>query len=279
MKKTLLAIITVILITGCTQKEEDKKYDFKDPKNELENAKIEVSIDQILFDGERISFDLYLQKPDLDLDEKDFDKEMALTVDLPIQLQPRLMYLTSPNEKEFGYGSMCDRPRFPHRCETSVEDKSAKSVTYGIQIVFEDETYAEATVEIPIPEALKTPEIISPSRTPEQNSTFDMTFKDVGADTYEIAMHLCEPYGNDGINPCLNGTEHTIRRVDGKLKFFNDNSTSKPLLEEKSGNIIFTSYYPVNFTESVEYSVTARKTTNINDINVILTSYSSINFQ
>jgi|GEM_PF-1618579 len=284
MKKLLIAIISLAFLTSCAPNEEETRYDFKDPKTELKNTEVDIKIDQVLLDGGTLSFDLYLERPELNLKAQDYEGPGTLTVDLPLELQPRLMYAIDTDEKEFDMGPMCDRPRFPHRCDIRKDEGKEFPTQYKITIVFEDETYAEKIIEIPIPEKLETPKIVAPTSTPAQNSKFSMSFKDIGADTYEVSMYLCIPYNNDGINPCLNGDEHIIKRQEGKLRFYNDTSTSKPMIEEKNGIVTVTSYYPINFSESVEYMVIAHKTGEIEDksgnkIPTYLTSSSSVSFK
>ncbi|MFA7685700.1 MAG: hypothetical protein WCX95_02785, partial [Candidatus Gracilibacteria bacterium] len=166
LKKTLLLVLSLMILSSCTKSTpiEESKYDIKDPKTKLRNVEVEMETTQILFNGTTLSFDLELERPDLKLKESDFKKDMALTDDLPIGLQPRLMYIVDPGTTEFGYGSMCDRPRFPHRCDTTIEPTDTEKIKkFLIQIVFEDDTYTEKIVEIPMPEKLAKSEITFPS--------------------------------------------------------------------------------------------------------------------
>lgn len=280
IKKNLLVIISVIFLISCTNPTV-KDYDFDDPKKELPNVNAEMTISQILFDGKTLSFNLYLARPDLKLKETDYEKEMALTVDLPVELQPRLMYVSKPTETKFDYGSMCDRPRFPHRCEMEISsDNAGKNQEYMIKIVFEDNTYAEKLITVPAPQALPIPEITSPKTTPAQNSTFKMKFKDIGADKYQIAVRLCGPYGNDGINPCLEDDKYTLVKKSGKLEIENS-STSKntPTIITDKEIVTIESDYPIVFEESIKYEIMATKSGEIGDkIPTIITSSDSIIF-
>jgi len=280
LKKTLIAIISLAFLASCTPKEDGIRYDFKDPKNELPNVETNITINQILLDEDKIAFDLYQDRPDLKLKEKDYQKDMALTVDLPIGLQPRLMYATEVNEPAFDMGTMCDRPRFPHRCEITLEKGTAeKSHKYFIRTVFEDETYAEKIIDIPFPEKLASPEILTPKAKPAQNSKLKMSFKDIGADNYEVRIELCKPYGNDGINPCLDGETYFIEKQNGELKLTENTSVYSPKLSIEKDIVTLESSLGLSFEESIGYSVLAHKKGVVGDkIPTYLTSYSSASF-
>jgi len=252
----------------------------ENPKKTLKNVEVEIKTTQILSNGTTLSFDLELERPDLKLKESDLKEDMALTVDLPLGLQPRLMYLTDPGTTEFGYGSMCDRPRFTHRCETMLQSTDTEKIKkFLIQIVFEDNTYAEKLVEIPIPEKLPKSDIIFPVTTPAQNDKFKISFKDIGADKYDVSFRLCQPYGNDGINPCLDGDDYQIVKEDKfKLKLLT-NSTAKPTKSMGKDIITIESMYPITFQESVNYTVIATKTYDLeNGTKVYLTSENLVSF-
>lgn len=267
-KKFFLLIISLMVLSSCTNPApvEESKYDIKDPKTSLRNVDINTKTTQILFNGTTLSFDLELERPDLKLNESDFKKDMALTVDLPIGLQPRLMYLVDPDTTKFGYGSMCDRPRFPHRCETTLEpNDTTKTKKFLVQIVFEDDTYAEKIVAVHIPDALPSPDIIFPTTTPAQNENFRISFRDIGADKYDVSFRLCYPYENDGINPCFDGDNYQIIKEDQfKLKLLTD-STAKPTESMGKDIITINSMYPIIFQESVNYTVVATKIYTLED--------------
>jgi hypothetical protein len=277
-KKISFLIISIVLLTACNNNSEDSKYNIKDPKNTLKNVPINIETTQILFDGKRVSFDLSLSRPDLKIKETDYEKEMALTVDLPLTLQPRLIYAGEPNDENFNDGYLCDRPRFPHRCEYEIAANET-SHQFMIRIVFEDDTYTEKLIDVEIPTELPKSEITYPTTAPTENSTFKMTFIDVGADKYEAEFRLCKPYGNDGINPCLDGGTYYIYRENGKLSIANDYNVYPISLTEKDGSITLQSTFPLWFEESVEYVVTATKDSkNSTKIPVITTSTNSISF-
>ncbi len=79
---------------------------------------------------------------------------MPLTSDLPLALQPKLMYLSDVNDTDPQSGSMCDRPRFPHRCsETlSTADIKLSSKDYLLKITFGDDSYVAKKISVKIPQ-------------------------------------------------------------------------------------------------------------------------------
>lgn len=277
-KKISVLILSLLLLAACNNNSEDNKYNIKDPKNTLKNVTVDIQPSQILFDGENLSFDLYLARPDLKIKEPDYEKPMALTVDLPLGLQPRLMYAGAMHDEKFDNGFLCDRPRFPHRCEQKVAPTDT-NYYFMIKIVFEDDTYAERLINIVIPPVLAKSEITFPTEEPTQGSTLKMSFADIGADEYKTEFRLCRPYENDGINPCLDGERYILSRVKGKWKITNDTSVYPISISEKDNIITIQSTHPIFFQESAEYLVTAIKNSiNGAGIPVITSSTSSTSF-
>jgi len=291
-KKIILILVSLLLLISCEKQglinqdetlPEKNFYDNYDPKTTLENVSVEMPIKKIILDCKQyLSFDLELERPDLNLKESDFEGENLYTVDLPTGLQPRLMYSSDPNETKFNYGSMCDRPRFPHRCDETIDPLGKeKTIKRLIKIVFEDNTYAEKIIEIPIPEKLPSPEIVFPTTAPDQNDKFKMSFKDIGADKYDISFHLCHEYENDGINPCLDGGEYQMVRENGNLKLIeNPYSSTKPSQSIEKDIVTIETDRLLEFEESVVYEVVAYKDGKIGDnIPTLIISSSSISFQ
>lgn len=231
-------------------------------------AEVNFEINQILLTssndpkiGDTLEFDIYLERPDLQLKENiEYDIEMPLTVDLPIPLQPKLMYVSTIDDKDQTTGAMCDRPRFPHRCSwTFIGDELTKSEhTVLIKLTFEDDTYVAKEITIPHPKALDKPEIVGLAKTPDQNSKFDVEFKDVGANEYDISVELCKPYGNDGINPCLDGTMyHLTRDKDSNTFTVSYGGDTTAQVNVQNGLIKVKSDFLLIFEESMSYYVIA----------------------
>lgn len=247
-----------------------ESYKEDDKPNTIVFGKAEVNfeINEILLTsnndpkiGDTLEFDVYLERPDLDLKENiKYDDPMPLTVDLPIPLQPKLMYLSTVDDKDKDTGSMCDRPRFPHRCQLiTVGDELKKSEhTLLIKLTFEDDTYVAKEITIPHPKGLNKPEIMGPQKPPDQNSKFDVEFKDIGADEYDVAVELCKPYGDDGINPCLDGTEyHLTRNKDSNTFTVTYSGDKSAQVQVQDGFINVKSDFPLIFEESMAYNITA----------------------
>lgn len=231
-------------------------------------AEVNFEINEILLTssndpkvGDTLEFDIYLERPDLDLKENiKYDDPMPLTVDLPLPLQPKLMYLSTIDDKDKDTGAMCDRPRFPHRCQLIVvgEELKKSEHTVLIKLTFEDDTYVAKEITVPHPKALARPEIAGPDKTPEQNSKFDVEFKDIGADEYDVSVDLCKEYGNDGINPCLDGTiYHLTRNKDSNTFTISYGGDKSATVKVQNGFINVKSDFPLVFEESMSYNIIA----------------------
>ena len=219
-------------------------------------TEVTLKIDQIILTGNTsLEFDLYLSRPDLKLNQQTVKvaEEMPLTVDLPKSLQPKLMYVSDPSDTDKDSGSLCDRPRFPHRCSVNIpEDKlGAKSYTYLVKITFEDNSYASKEITVPYPKALEEPTITEPFTTPAQGASLDLSFKDVGAESYEAEVSLCHEYQDDGINPCLEGKKYIITK-DSKGVFTADQPAT---ITVEDGIINIKSDFKLDYEESVDYIV------------------------
>lgn len=252
MKKFLLSILSVVLIlNGCSKAETD----------DSKVTEVDFRLDQIVLRlggemGNLLEFDVYLDRPDLGLKQPKQEEQDLLTVDLPLGIQPKLMYLSDVSDTNPDTGSMCDRPRFPHRCSITLEEEKPVN-TFLLKITFEDGSYIAKEISIATPDGVDKPEITAPTAAPVQGTAFEMQFKDVGADKYEIAANLCRPYNDDGINPCLDGVEYTLEREGENLKILYGGELFTPEIELVDGVVSLKSDFPIYFEESVGYTVTA----------------------
>lgn len=257
MKNFLLLIFGALLIfTACTRAGTD----------DLKVAEVDFRVEQVLLRsggelGDQLEFDVYLERPDLGLKEPAQSGQDLLTVDLPLGIQPKLMYLSAIDDTDPGNGSMCDRPRFPHRCTVNLSEEEAKKNvhTFLLKTTFEDGAYIAKEITVTSPVALEKPEILMPTAAPIQGTAFEIQFKDVGADKYIILANLCRPYNYDGINPCLDGVEYILEKDDEKWKIIVGGELFTPILEEKEGLIMLKSDFPVYFEDSVGYTVIAAR--------------------
>ncbi len=230
----------------------------------LKDAQVNYKTDMVVLTTDyKLEFDLYIERPDLGLQEDYEDKGeiSGLSVDLNTALQPKLMYLSDINDHGKDTGSMCDRPRFPHRCEytLSESDKDKTQFKFLLKTTFEDGTFAEKEITINSPKGIEKPEILFPAGATGQGEPLDITFKDVGATAYEIGVELCMPYAGDGINPCLDGTDYRITKTEDNAWIFEyGNEASSSNILSKDGTIQLTdSLSELFYEESVAYSVTA----------------------
>ncbi len=252
MKKFLLSILSAVLIlNGCSKPETDNSN----------VAEVDFRLDQIVLRlggemGNMLEFDVYLERPDLGIKEPKQETQDLLSTDLPLGIQPKLMYLSDVSDTDPDTGSMCDRPRFPHRCSITLEEEKPVN-TFLLKITFEDGSYVAKEISIATPDGVDKPEIIAPTAAPIQGTAFELQFKDVGANKYEIAANLCRPYNDDGINPCLDGVEYTLERDGEGLKILYGGELFTPEIELVDGVVSLKSDFPIYFEESVGYSVTA----------------------
>lgn len=256
LRRSALFLSAILVLTSCTQ---------------TKAAEMVLHLDQVMLTQSitpRLDFDIYIDRLDLNLQEPDNTAGELLTVDLPENLQPDLLYVSDVTDHDPESGTLCDRPRFPHRCTVTLPTTDL----YLIKATFADGGYAEKEIQVPIPTLLAHPTIFFPTKEPQQGDAFTIQFADVGADEYAVALHLCKPYGNDGINPCLDGRTYEFKRgADGILNFQNAVDESETVQTTiKDGIVTVTTQTPLLFEESVEYSVTATKRgTEANDIKTV----------
>lgn len=251
------------------------------PENEFitHNVPVEAELVSVAHQGyPEITFSVYLSRPDLNLNQSELHTDsMTLTADLPQALQPKYMYVS---DKEDSFERICDRPRFPHACPLEKENFQGKNeAEFLLKVTFEDGGYGEATVLVPEPEKLDEPTIVEPTEAPEQGETFAMKFKDVDADSYYVEVALCREYENDGINPCLAGEQYNIVRVDGKLQFLEASEYSNPLLEVDGKIVTVSSNLELDYSDAIDYQVTAKAKLGNDKIPHNIESYSSTTFK
>lgn len=283
------------------QKEEEGD-DYKSYKPEplvLKSAEVNFQLDQILlsiinstntayFEGNNFEFDVYLERPDLNLKENiEYDIEMPLTVDLPLALQPKLMYLSDIDDTDPESGSMCQRPSFPHRCNDtlSADELKLASKDYLLKITFEDGSYVAKKITVKIPKALNQPEIVTPAKdSAVQNTKFNVTFKDVGANIYEVSATMCKEYNNDGINPCLDEKKYNLTRSGNTFIIKDSNgaviSPSDASVEVKDGQITLKSNVTISFELDANYTIIATSTgKNSDNVKTLIITSATVNYK
>ncbi|MCK9186285.1 hypothetical protein M0P48_02505 [Candidatus Gracilibacteria bacterium] len=239
-------IISSFVLTGCASS----------------SGKLNLTLDNVSWRADKfLSFDLYLERPDLGIKEPMNPNGDLYSDDLSDEINPKLMYVSETSDETPDGGNMCDRPTFPHRCSFNLkgDEINKSSHDFLIKITFEDNTYVAKEISVPMPERIELPAISAPSSLPKQDESFAVQFKDVGADEYKVEVNMCQPYANNGINPCLDGEAYVLQRKDGKLVIAEPNVSSKPVVTEKDGVVEVKSDLKLKFTESVEYYVTAVK--------------------
>jgi len=209
---------------------------------------VSIDVQQILLSGETVSFDFALSRNDLGLqtpvNESD---DVIYSEDLPEGLQVTNMSLN-------GDFSACSTGFTPYRCDA--DDLSGE---YELEAMFADGHQTRLKITLDLPEGLEAPALVQPAEKPKSGDKLAMAFTDVGADKYEVSINLCEEYGNDGINPCLEGIEYVLKRADdGSLSI--DGNAYTPTVSITDGVVNFSSEYPLNYALGVEYRVKAVST-------------------
>jgi hypothetical protein len=169
-----------------------------------------------------LAYDVYLDRGDRGLTQPDNESGHLLASSLPAALRPDLLYASEPADTQVESGMLCDRQRFPHRCELSqLDDADAQRgiLERLLKIRFEDGHRAAVTLTVPVPPPMRAPAIVEPRATPAQGAKLQLAFTDVGAQSYEVVVRECKPYRNDGINPCLDEHSYTLLRDAGALAF------------------------------------------------------------
>ena len=254
MKKFFLLLLAVFM-SACSV-----EITMDDPVNEdvVYGDEIDFRLDhvQLIDPGQysedvTLQFDLYLEREDLGIKEPNNDYSLY-TSDLPEGIQPKIMTVEEN-------GSMCHRPVFPHRCEAQISEKDLdeKNLEYEIVIEFEDGYMAKKTVSIPIPKMIDEPEVVFPVNAPAQGTDVKVKFKDVEADSYIVDVLLCHPYGNDGINPCLDGVQYSLIKEDNELIYEYGDDFYMPKIDVSNGLVEVSSSMSVSYEESVQYIVVA----------------------
>lgn len=243
MKKFILLLLSVLVLSACASGTNEKEADM-----ELVLSKT------ILRANGELEFDLYINRPDLGLNQPDNEDGELYASDLPKGLRVSSMYVSGAEDsRDAQAGVMCNTVLFPHRC--SVERTSDDN--YYVKVAFEDGVFLAKQIKIPYPESIEKPEIIDPKSAPTQGSTLSMKFNDVGADYYEVSANLCEEYANNGINPCLDGETYHLHKVDGEIEKQYDNESFEFVVSDDV--ITISSQLPMIYGESVIYYVNAQK--------------------
>jgi len=232
--KKILILISLMAFAGCTATETEDS--------------VSVQVKQILLSGEQVSFDFQLVRNDLGLQTPEMDSEDVIYMeDLPEGLQVTTMSLN-------GDFSACSTGFTPYRC-----DADNLSGEYDLEAMFADGHQSKLKIKLDLPEGLEAPELVQPSEKPKSGDKLAMAFKDVGADKYEVSINLCEEYGNNGINPCLEGIEYVlVRNTEGVLEI--DGNAYIPVVNVADGVVSLSSDYPLNYSVNVEYRVKALST-------------------
>ena len=215
-------------------------------------------------------FDFYIERPDVGLKQEDFvDPEGSVyTSDLPPALRTMMLYTsdTDDNARD-GFGSSCHFGGFPHTCTRNLyNDKAGKPETIFVKMVFADNTYAAQEITIPYGGMLDEPTVAEPKVAPKNGDRFSMKFRDVGADHYRVAVSICHPYANNGINPCLNehNFDYNVKRDGGKIVLGENISVRGfvPTITSANNIIEIRSNIPIEFAGSdseIRYAVFAEK--------------------
>lgn len=176
----------------------------------------------------------------------------AGTAEAPI----KYIEISGADDRDPESGTLCNSAGTTPVCEIAVDQYAQP---YLVKVTYDDSTYSVNEVSVPVPEFMEMPTIVAPTSTPAQESDFSLSFKGVGADSYEVRVHNCNQYQNDGINPCLFGDIVNISMESGVPEISREEGGSvyQPSVELKDGVITVRSSFKISFEDSVEYTVTA----------------------
>ncbi|MDO8520712.1 MAG: hypothetical protein Q7S52_01225 [bacterium] len=190
------------------------------------------------------------------------------TSDLPLAIRTEMLYTSDPSDQaRDGFGSSCHFGGFPHTCTLNLyNDEAGKPKTILIKMVFADNTYAQKEVTIPYGGMLDEPKLVEPKTAPKNGERFSAKFLDIGADRYRIAVSICHPYANNGINPCLNehNFDYNVKRDGGKIVLGENISVGGfvPAITSANNIIEIRSDMPIEFSGSdseIRYGIFAEK--------------------
>jgi len=209
-------------------------------------------------------FSIFLERPKLKLTQESCvsDAGDIYTSDLTASLQPKRLIYSDITDTARDGGNSCDFSGFPHEC---VMDMTAVNgpVDRIIKVAFEDGTYAEKKISIPFAGKMADPVIVTPKAAPKNGDKFALQFKDTGANTYQVHIAICVPYGNHGVNPCLNGWRIDLTRTnDGQMQTDADPVIPGLSAKIQKGLVVVQSAMPFVYQSDenkINYSVTADK--------------------
>lgn len=227
MKKIPL-LLAIFALVGCSSTAVDEG--------------LSVNLEEVLVVEDKVNFDFSLNRDDLGLKAPEWNEEDVVYVeDLPDSMHPVMMILDGEN-------AQCDYSFIPFRCESDeIKD------TFDLDVVFADESTLKTTVLIPLPETMSEPEVVKPLEKPKNGDMLSLEFKDAGYDKYTVIVRLCERYKNNGINPCLEGVDYMIERVDGELVIADKHYS--PEISVHDGMVSLKAEYPLHYELGVEYTV------------------------
>ncbi len=232
MRKVLFLFIA-ILLSGCV------------PATE---ADVEFELSSVYLTDDVLEFEFYMERPDLALKQPRSDENLAVN-NLPEVLRP----VSIENE-----ALICKKHFYPALCYVSLgEDGISKGGnSYDLKVEFADGSIASDSISIPYLEKLDKPEILEPAEETEDKSI--LKFAETGADMYEVAAHLCYPYANDGINPCLDGDDYIItKNEDGEFILDDDDGFYFAELFKRGDALEIKFDFDLDYYDSVLYEVKA----------------------
>lgn len=256
---------TVMILIGLTLAGAGTYYFINEKNAEPE---LLTTVDQVsLIQEDDLKISLFFGRPDLEMDEQDFD-EGVLNTELPEELQIDYIYIDD---------TLCDAERLPHEC---VLPYAKNETWHKLRVGYKKGAFFDRTIDIPVPEELEKIEILEPAEKPKQNSDFHIKFQDSGADQYLISVNFCE-INNDGINPCLEGKQYKLIRLEnGLIQFLDQNKDSPSITVINNVIEINDTTLKVNFEDSVEYSITgAKQSENMEGTKFYVETKSAISFE
>lgn len=228
MKKLLFLFLATLLLSACMGEE----------------VQTEITLDEInLSENETLTFSFTLTTAELSL--------------------PEDVRVSGTDDRDLDSGPLCRNDGTSLGCEVNLQRYQQP---YLVKVIYENGDYSFTELTVPVPEFLDEPSLVSPTAAPEQNSDFELSFKDIGADEYKVEVYNCDEYQNDGISPCLDNSTYVITMESGVPEilievWMDDVEAYLPSVKIENGDITLKSSFKMIFAERVMYSIFAWKKT------------------
>ena len=261
------ALALAVLAGACAAPREDVQ---PRPRPVRETVTVTAKVVRVTkFASARLGFDFYLGRPASRLSQEPFDDGKRSPDDLPEAIRAHSLEIHTPDRRYSGAACRaicaCQLDALPHTCReiplADVEVQDRPTSTFLLDVGFADGAGGTVSLDVPNPPSLDAPAIIEPSVAPRQGDALRLSFIDVGADVYEVRVSLCREYGNDGINPCLDGRQYLLMRRNGVLGAYDWGGVklSEARVRVVQGAVTLESSQRLRYAVRVSYNIVGKR--------------------